>query len=190
MRFLEGQRGGVESQIKVVQERIAKAPEVEQQYKNLLRDYDNLQAKYQQLKDKQIEARISQNLEEEQMGERFSVVEPPQLPAEPAAPDRGKLLLMVLAGSFAAGAGLVVVLEMMDPALRGQRAVAAALGSPPLVTVPLIETSTDYSDRKRKWLLLGLAIMAVLLVGLLLIHFFVIELDLLFYTLTSKLARL
>jgi hypothetical protein len=59
-----------------------------------------------------------------------------------------------------------------------------------LVTVPLIETSTDYSDRKRKWLLLGLAIMAVLLVGLLLIHFFVIELDLLFYTLTSKLARL
>ncbi len=190
MRFLEGQRGGVESQIKVVQERIAKAPEVEQQYKNLLRDYDNLQAKYQQLKDKQIEARISQNLEEEQMGERFSVVEPPQLPAEPAAPDRGKLLLMVLAGSFAAGAGLVVVLEMMDPALRGQRAIAAALGSPPLVTVPLIETSTDYSDRKRKWLLLGLAIMAALLVGLLLIHFFVIDLDLLFYTLTSKLARL
>ena len=29
-----------------------------------------------------------------------------------------------------------------------------------------------------------------LLVGLLLIHFFVIDLDLLFYTLTSKLARL
>jgi polysaccharide chain length determinant protein (PEP-CTERM system associated) len=189
-RFLEGQRTGVEAQIKVVQERIAKAPEVEQQYKNLLRDYDNLQSKYQELKDKQIEARISQNLEEEQMGERFSVVEPPQLPAEPAAPDRGKLLLLVLAASFGAGGGLVVVLEMMDPALRGQRTVAAVLGSPPLVTVPLIETSTDYADRKRKWLLLGLAMVATLLVGLLLVHFFVIDLDLLFYTLTSKLARL
>jgi polysaccharide chain length determinant protein (PEP-CTERM system associated) len=190
MRFLEGQREGVESQIRVVQERIAKAPEVEQQYKNLLRDYDNLQSKYQELKNKQIEARISQNLEEEQMGERFSVVEPPQLPAEPAAPDRGKLLLLVLAGSLGAGGGLVILLEMMDPALRGQRVIAAALASPPLVTIPFIETSVDFTDRRRKWVLLSAAAVAVILVALLLVHLLIIDLDLLFYTLTSKLARL
>lgn len=190
MRFLEQQRAAVEAQIRVVQERIAQAPEVEQQFKNLMRDYDNLQSKYQELKDKQIEARISQNLEEEQMGERFSVIEPPQLPNEPAAPDRPKLLLLVLAAAIGAGAGLVILLEMMDPALRGQRAFTAALGSAPLVTVPLIETSADFTDRRRKWLLVGGLTLAGMVVALLAVHFFYMELDLLFYSLTAKLARL
>jgi hypothetical protein len=78
----------------------------------------------------------------------------------------------------------------MDPALRGQRVIAAALASPPLVTIPFIETSVDFTDRRRKWVLLSAAAVAVILVALLLVHLLIIDLDLLFYTLTSKLARL
>ena len=190
MKFLEGQASGIEAQIKVVQERIVKAPEVEQAYKNLQRDYENLQAKYQQLKDKQIEARIAQNLEEEQMGERFSVTEPPQLPNTPAAPDRPKLLMLVLFAAFAAGGGLVILLESMDPALRGQSAVSEVLGVGPLVTIPLIETSQDFGGRRRRWLIRGGIAIALGVTALAMIHFFYMDLDLLFYTLTSKLAKL
>jgi uncharacterized protein involved in exopolysaccharide biosynthesis len=190
MRFLEGQASAIEGQIKVVQERIVRAPEVEQAYKNLERDYENLQKKYQQLKDKQIEARIAQNLEEEQMGERFSVTEPPQLPNTPAAPDRPKLMMLVLFAALAAGGGLVILLESMDPALRGQGAVSEVLGVAPLVTVPVIETSVDFGDRRRRWLLMGIAAIGVLVIALAMVHFFYMDLDLLFYTLTSKLAKL
>ena len=161
-----------------------------QAYKNLQRDYDNLQTKYQQLKDKQIEARIAQNLEEEQMGERFSVTEPPQLPTTPAAPDRPKLLMLVLFAALAAGGGLVVLLESMDPALRGQGALTEVLGVPPLVTVPVIDTGADFVDRRRRrWMYAGAALLVVV-VALVMVHFFYMDLDLLFYMLTSKLARL
>ena len=68
--------------------------------------------------------------------------------------------------ALAAGGGLVILLESMDPALRGQGAVSEVLGVAPLVTVPVIETSVDFGDRRRRWLLMGIAAIGVLVIAL------------------------
>ena len=57
---------------------MARAPAVERDYRALARDLENAQLKYQQIRAKQGEVQISENLESERKGERFTMIEPPQ----------------------------------------------------------------------------------------------------------------
>lgn len=189
--FLTEQRAAVERQIGDVQDRISRAPQIEQEYNNLLRDLDNMRGKYQELRNKELEAKIAQNLEEGQMGERFSVIEPPNLPDEPFAPQRSQLMLLVVAAALGAGFGLALLLEMLQPALWGQSAIVAAMGSAPLAVIPLIG-GLDAETRPtlaRHWLYAGAGLLALLVV-LLVVHFAVTPLDLLWLSLVDRLTHL
>src|SRR5204862_5802601 len=74
-------------------QRVAATPAHEQQFAALTRDYNVLDADYQKLKNKKLEAQISQNLEQRQEGERFQVLDPANLPVAPEAPNRKALAL-------------------------------------------------------------------------------------------------
>ena len=69
------------------------SPQVEQQYRELTRDYDNTRLKYQEIRSKQSEAKTAQNLEADRKGERFTLIDPPLPPEEPISPNR-KLIFM------------------------------------------------------------------------------------------------
>jgi len=66
--------------------RLTRMPQVEREYVNLKRDYENSQMRYRELKAKQMEAEVGQQLEKERKGERFSLIDPPQLPEKPSSP--------------------------------------------------------------------------------------------------------
>src|SRR5262249_34552084 len=59
------------------QKNLSLSPGVEQEYRELLRDYDNTRLKYQELRSKQAEAKTAQNLESDRKGERFTLIDPP-----------------------------------------------------------------------------------------------------------------
>ncbi len=63
-------------------------------------------------------ARMGENLERAQQGERFEVIEQPSMPQKTVKPNRLKILAMVVAAAMAAGAGLVLLLEMFDSTVR------------------------------------------------------------------------
>ena len=125
------------------------------------------------------------------MGERFSVIEPPNLPDEPFAPQRSQLMLLVVAAALGAGFGLALLLEMLQPALWGQSAIVAAMGSAPLAVIPLIggEDAAARPGLARHWLYAGAGLLA-LLVLLLVVHFAVTPLDLLWLSLVDRLTHL
>ena len=192
LSFLSEQRAAIDREIVQVQSRISRAPQVEQEYNNLLRDLDNMRKKYQELRDKELEAKIAQNLEEGQMGERFSVIEPPSFPDEPFAPERGRLMLLVAAAAIGAGLGLAFLLEMLQPALWGEASVAAVLGSSPLIAVPVISAPSDIATGQtppRIWVMSAAAVGAVALM-LFTVHFFVTPLDMLWFSIVSRLSHL
>ena len=62
--------------------RIAATPKVEKAYKSLVIERDSAQAKYGDLLEKLMEARVAQGLEKEQKGEHFSLIEPARLPED------------------------------------------------------------------------------------------------------------
>ena len=166
------------------EKRLMETPDVERQYKEMVRDYENASEKYRELKAKQMEAEIAEQLEKKSKGERFSIVEPPMLPEKPVKPNRIAIFLLGLVLSLAGGAGYVFLSTSLDKTIRGTQGIALIAGMPPLVSIPLLgsHTEQEHPDRNiRKWLKWGGVAIGLLAVALLLIHLLVSPLDVLWF---------
>jgi uncharacterized protein involved in exopolysaccharide biosynthesis len=165
---------------------LALAPQVEQQYRELSRDYDNTRLKYQEIRSKQSEARTAQNLESDRKGERFTLIDPPLPPEEPVSPNRKLIVLMGLLFSAGLAGGVVWLLEKLDSSIRGRLDLLSLTGVPPLALVPHISTEGEARvARRRRRLALGSA-MASLCVAMVLTHFFYRPLDVLWFTFARR----
>ena len=167
---------------------ILAAPEVEKEYAELLRDQQAMQFKYAEIKAKQREAEVAQNLETERKGERFTLIDPPVFPEEPVSPNRVAILLLGFILSGAAGLGVVVLSEAMDSSIRGEKDLVSAVGMPPLVVVPYLEVAAEQRKRNqdRKYLLIGLGVSV--LIFLVLVHFLFKPLDVLWFIILRELG--
>jgi polysaccharide chain length determinant protein (PEP-CTERM system associated) len=136
---LKRERADASRTIDLVQRKMERLPQREQELISLTRDYDNIKGSYDELLKKQMQARISEKLEEKQKGERFQVLEPANLPTAPFKPERLKVLGLALLASLVIGAGGSLGLEMMDPTLRGSKEFKSFFDMPILACLPIIE---------------------------------------------------
>lgn len=163
------------------EERLSLSPGVEQQYRKLVRDYDEARAKYDELRSKQVEARTAQDLEADRKGEHFTLIDPPLPPETPVSPNRKLILALGTVLSFGGAAGLLWLLERLDTSVRGRADLQHLLGVPALALVPHIMTEADHAEgRRRRWIAAG-AVAASLCVALTLVNFLFRPLDVLFY---------
>jgi uncharacterized protein involved in exopolysaccharide biosynthesis len=184
---LERQVAGLRAQRFEYERRIGKSPQVEAEYRELMRDYANSQSKYQEIRSKAMEAQVSQNLEADRKGEKFTLIEPPLSPQEPISPNRTAILLVGLLGSLVLGAGLVYLRESLDATVRGTRDVIDLLASQTLGVIPRILNRDDLR-RARRRLQLSLGSTAVgLVLALVAVHVFVRPIGMLW---TSGLRRM
>jgi uncharacterized protein involved in exopolysaccharide biosynthesis len=163
------------------EERLIKSPQVEREYRNLSRDYDNAIAKYKEVKAKQLEAELAEALERENKGERFSLVEPPLIPEEPSKPNRLAILFLGFIFSLAGGVGTVAVAEALSDSIKGVDGLMQITGVPALIAIPYIEVAEEKEKQAEfnKMLLIGGAVAFVLVV--ILFHFLVKPLDVLWF---------
>jgi polysaccharide biosynthesis transport protein len=174
--------GALRAQIADYEGRLRSAPQIEREYAQLTRDYANAQAKYQEIRAKSMEAQVSQNLETDRKGERFTLIEPPLPPGEPVSPNRPLLLVLGVVLSTVLAALVVVARELLDATVRGRSDVLALFDLEPLATVPRIETSEDLSRAVRvRRLSLGSTGVALALM-LLAVHFMIRPLDSLWWS--------
>jgi polysaccharide chain length determinant protein (PEP-CTERM system associated) len=132
--------------IDMIQSKVERLPQREQEMISLTRDYSNIKNSYDDLLKKKLQANISENLEEKQQGEQFIVLEPAALPAKPIKPDRLKILALALMASLVIGAGGAVGLEVLDPKLRGAKDFKGFFDLPILTCLPVIENA-EYRRR-------------------------------------------
>lgn len=181
VRYFANSKRQLSKQLQELEARILEAPVVEQGYLDLQRDLDNLETKYQEIRNKELEAQISQNLEEDQKGERFRLLEGAGLPNAPESPDR----LLILAGGlvFALGSGLflVIVAEALSPGIRSTATFATELGSTPLITIPLFEETLEVPSYNTSSFFNAPFVLVIfscaLVGGMGLIHLFVIPIE-------------
>jgi polysaccharide biosynthesis transport protein len=166
--------------------RMADSPEVERQYHTMARDLESAQFKYQEILSKQTEAQVSQNLETERKGERFTLIEPPQPPEKPISPNRKMIFFLGLFLSAALGGGAVAARESFDATVRGPADIRQMLQVPALASIPVIVTSEDRSRRRKmaRYSLGGACAAVILAVAT--IHFFVKPLDVVWLTLMRR----
>jgi uncharacterized protein involved in exopolysaccharide biosynthesis len=167
---------------------LSRAPQIEKEYQYLLRDYQNTRMKYQEIRAKKMSADLAQTLESEQKGERFTLIQPPELPIDPVSPNRTAMVFLSVILGLGAGLAVVVLQESMSAAVFGAAEVARLTGVAPLAVIGYMETKEEESKHNRKRLLLVLGIIVVGMFLLLLFHLFVKPLDVTWYILMRKLG--
>jgi uncharacterized protein involved in exopolysaccharide biosynthesis len=179
-------RGDLKDRINTYEQRLTEAPNIEREYNDLMRGYDNAVSKYREVKDKQLEAKLAQALESERKAERFTLIEPPVVADEPVEPNRPAILMMGILGAFGAGFGNLALRELMDKGLRGAQAIQTITGAPPLAVIPQIGVPADRRRRVRRTALLAGTAAVVTVAGIVAVHFFVMPLDILWFTVLRR----
>jgi polysaccharide chain length determinant protein (PEP-CTERM system associated) len=133
----------IRSQIRFYSRRVENIPQREQELLSLQRDYNNLQASYQSLLNRQLEAEIAVNMERKQKGEQFRIIDPARTPQRPFSPDFKKLFLFSLAVGLGLGCGLCLLLEFKRKVFRRLDEVETYLGIPMVATIPTILKRRD-----------------------------------------------
>lgn len=90
----------------------AKSIEVEAKFRDLDRDYSTIEANYQALLKSRESARLAQALDSQEQTVVIRVVEPPEKPQFPAAPNRALFNSLVLIGGIAGGIAFALLLSL------------------------------------------------------------------------------
>ena len=129
---------------------------------------------------------VSENLETERKGERFTMIEPPLPPEKPVSPNRLLILIAGLILSLGAGFVAVVAKDSVDPSIRGVDEIRQLLSVPPLAVIPAIVTRAEIRRRRRFKGFAWTGAVATFLIAICLVHFFVRPLDVLWATLMRR----
>ncbi len=142
----------LQQEIALYQSRVASSPAVEEQYKELARDYDNAQKVYQDDLAKQSTSKMATQAEQQQQGEQMALLNPADLPDSPSFPNR----LLFAGGGLGAGLmlgfSLAVWLEFREKCIRTEADAEAAVGLPMLVAVPwVVQTEPEDGNGKGRF---------------------------------------
>lgn len=180
----------LEANIKELQENIDKAPLIEKEYIDLNRNRVTSLNKYTELEAKYRAAKLAQTMEEEQKGETFTLIEPPVAPDKPEKPNRKKIAVMGFAGGLGIGLGLVILLELMNEVIRGPKSLERLTGMQAIVVIPYIETPSDIALRSRRFKLMIIGAVVMLIAVIIITHFFVMPLEMIWAKIMLKVGRI
>jgi uncharacterized protein involved in exopolysaccharide biosynthesis len=184
---LRERRKQLQSTLAEYRMRVEQTPSVEHRYRDLERDRENTVAKYREIRAKQMEAEVATALEKDRKAERFSLIDPPQYPEKPQAPNRPMLLLGALVVSLGGGFGAGAFTEVLDGSVKGARALAALLEAPPLAVVPRIRDVARLRRRRRLFVIAAAAVAVAIVLALAAIHVLLMPLDTLWYAVLRRL---
>jgi polysaccharide biosynthesis transport protein len=134
------------SKLEEYERRLFQTPIVERDFRSLSRNYETSVQQYNQLRDKQRQALLAQELESGEGGERFLLTSAAFLPRFPDSPNRVAIVLLGIFFASATALGVVAVAEYLDQTIRNARMVAASLGAAPLVVIPHMYPATRFSS--------------------------------------------
>ncbi len=177
-----------QEKMNVYRRRIQASPKVEEGYKALTVERNNLQAKYDDLMRKHMETKVAYGLEKEQMGERFTLIDPPRMPEKPVSPNIPAILLIGLILGIGSGIGTVSLKEHSDQSVRSADVLVRETGFSVLANIPEILILKDIVRMKKRRVIIIASIIGAIIVGILIFHFFIMDLDVFWARLTRRLA--
>ncbi len=176
---LSQEQNSLRSKLSRVEGQVVQTPQVEGALATLMRDYENAKTRYEEIKAKQVNAKMSENLEMENKAEHFALIEAPVQPEKPISPDRPKILLIGFFIAIASAVAIVMLLESLDKRVRGAEAISEILQISPLVSIPQIYTQSELNRRKNFSRNMYIGVVVLVLTIWLIAHFFATPLNVL-----------
>jgi len=153
---------GLKADIGQYQARLNQAPLMEQQLADLTRGYDQSRANYDSLLAKKNDSALATNLERQQQGEHFRILDPPSLPVKPYSPDRLKLSGVGLLAGLGLGLLLALGVEVTDDRIYGEEGFRQLVPMDVIAEIPNIFNRREETLRRRRlWLQWATAVAVV-----------------------------
>jgi len=140
---LNNRSAEIRRQIQQFEKRVETTPASEQRFIDLRRDYDISLANYQALLEKKMNAKLAENLEKRQKGERFKVINSANLPEKPFRPNKPAIVFAGAAMGIGLGVCVILFIEFLNPAYRTKEELAEGVDIPVLATVPAFASSRN-----------------------------------------------
>jgi succinoglycan biosynthesis transport protein ExoP len=161
---LHQQEKKIQSELSEYQARLNGTPQTEQELSDISRGYEESQANYNSLLQKQMQSQLATSLTQRQQGEQFRVIDPASFPSKPSAPNHLLVSLGGLAAGLAIGLGLTIVLELSDVRVRHEKDLEGLVPARVLVGIPHLRTAGEERRRaKLRFLQIGAAAVIVML---------------------------
>ncbi|MEX5219698.1 MAG: hypothetical protein NW701_17850 [Nitrospira sp.] len=168
--------------------RIERTPEIEPEYLVLIRDRDTSTVKYQDIRSRLLEAKVSEGLEVKRKGERFSLIDPPGLPESPEKPNRKIIALLGSVLALAGGAGVAALAENIDHAIHSAEQLARVTHMVPLAVIPYMPNKSDVSRALTRRKILRMTGVGAVATVLALAHLFWLPLDVVWFAVLRKIG--
>lgn len=165
LAFKESEERRVRAEVSEYQRRLEAVPGLESEWVKLTRDYDTQQIAYRELLTKSTAAQVAKNLEDQDIGERFRIVDPAQVPVHPLPSLRVRYNAGGLVFGLFVGLGIAALLELMDRSFRSDSEVLEVLALPVLASVPQVETLKEKARVQRRLRMVSLAGVACVVVA-------------------------
>lgn len=179
LAFIEQDKAAIQKTLNDLSASIQATPVNEQVLGGLERELANIQTQYDTAVENTGQATVGERIEVLSKGERFSLIEPPDLPTAPSSPNRKLIAAAGMIGGLGAGLGFIVLMEMINRSIRRPVELTAKLGMQPFATVPYIRTAGEVR-RKRAIIAATLAMIVVAIpAALFAVHTYYLPLDLL-----------
>lgn len=188
IQALRAERANLAARYESFRTRLEKSPQVEQEYKTLMRDLTDAQQQYQQTVTRLMAAQEALVLEKEQVGEKMTLVAPPVVPEKPSSPNRLALLLIGFVLAIGSGVGVASLAEFLDSAVHSSEELARLTGAPVLAVIPYISTPLEQSRHRRRRLATWSGCAAVVIIGVAIVHFLIRPLDVIAFQIIHKIA--
>lgn len=166
---LETEIAEVEAELEELERTIEATPGNSVLLESLERDYAAIERQYELAIRRQSEAATGERIEALSKGERILILNQPVVPRNPSSPNRQLYSLAGIVLGLGAGAGVVLLLELLNKSIRRPVEMTRSLGIVPLATLPVIRTPGE-TLRRRSIMSFGVL---TLLIGIPLILYYV-----------------
>jgi len=186
LQALKTSRTTVKQRLQDYAKRIERTPALEPDYLTLARDRDTSAQKYQDIRSRLLEAKVSEGLEVQRKGERFSLIDPPGLPESPEKPNRKAIVLLGVILAMAGGAGAAALAEHLDHSIRTPEQLLRVTQAFPLAVIPYMPNKADVGRALRRRGRIRMAGLGAVALLLLLCHLFWTPLDVVWFATLRK----
>lgn len=186
LQALKTSRTTVKQRLQDYAKRIERTPALEPDYLTLARDRDTSAQKYQDIRSRLLEAKVSEGLEVQRKGERFSLIDPPGLPESPEKPNRKAIVLLGVILAMAGGAGAAALAEHLDHSIRTPEQLLRVTQAFPLAVIPYMPNQADVGRALRRRGRIRMAGLGAVALLLLLCHLFWTPLDVVWFATLRK----
>ena len=186
--YLKTQKDQINVRLEKLRAAIDATPGVTIALDALQRDYNNVQNQYTTAVSNEARAETGELIETLAKGQRISIMEQAVAPRSPTSPNRPVIAAAGIGGGMFVGLAVVLLLEMLNRAIRRPVDLTNRLGITPFGTLPFMRTA---GETRRRTLTIGFALVMALAgipVLLWVINTFYMPLDLLIDRLVNQLG--